>query len=126
MSNNYLSQERGISSVPLLEDVISMLVEDVLDFDSLNPEGSETDRCHRSLREARAYHLSQFPCNPAQDLWITVAKAPWVELVWLRAILFSLIPGLIIFVRITSLYLPVAVPLARGKFQYRTAPMSFY
>ena len=58
------SQERGISSVPLLEDVISMLVEDVLDFDSLNSEGSETVCCHRSLREARAYHPSQFSCNP--------------------------------------------------------------
>ena len=35
-----------------------MLVEDVLDFDSLNSEGSDTVRRHRNLREARAYHLN--------------------------------------------------------------------
>lgn len=41
---------------PLLEDVISMLVEDVLDFDSLfTAEGCTPERRHRALREARSH-----------------------------------------------------------------------
>ena len=51
---------------PLLEDVISMLVEDVLDFGNLfTAEGCTTERRHRALREARLHRATSLHATAA-------------------------------------------------------------
>lgn len=44
-----------------------MMVEDVLDFDSLTAQGSDTLRRHRSLSEARIHHLNSQAISKAMD-----------------------------------------------------------
>lgn len=50
---------------PFLDDVLSMLVEDVLDFDSLSTaDECNTELRHRTLREARIHHAITSHANP--------------------------------------------------------------